>query len=442
LKLNYIHRVAARSCFGLLLLHAGAKISIISVEPGIFGFAWVRLGLTALSALAILFIVSLRFIRSRVYEVFFYVHFIMVLIFLIGAYYHTKETNYSYWIWPSFMFWALDRFLRLTRVVVFNCLGRRARTQDATTELLSDDLVRVTMRRPPHFQWSPGQAAYLTMPSISTFPLESHPFSISSIDSQLFQPSASESDVRGSSEADQWKEIVFLINVRGGFTKRLRQVAMRDETVKVFIDGPYGSSPEVVAYDTSIFVAGGTGVTCTLPLFLSVIQAARKRSGRCRRVVFIWAIRDAAQVQWISQALSRASALTPAGLDVSVRIFVTRGGAGAGAGSVAVPFSMAGAGLGLSEPALGPDQSPDKDGSTSESFAPPSVRMENGRPDIKAILRGEVSTATGRLSVTVCGPQSLARSVRHALRFPVSGWASVMSGGPSVTLHVETFGYA
>lgn len=28
------------------------------------------------------------------------------------------------------------------------------------------------------------------------------------------------------------------------------------------------------------------------------------------------------------------------------------------------------------------------------------VRMENGRPDIKAILEGEVGTATGRLSVT------------------------------------------
>jgi len=154
-----------------------------------------------------------------------------------------------------------------------------------------------------------------------------------------------------------------------------------------------------------------------------IFRAARKGSSRCRRVVFIWAIRDASHVQWISDALYRASALTPTWLNVSIRIFATRGG---------IPFS---------ENSVDPEQTPDKE-SSHDWMTPPSVRLENGRPDLKSILRGEVNTATGSMSVTVCGSQSLARTVRRALRFPVSGPYSILSGGPSVTLHVESFGYA
>jgi hypothetical protein len=33
-------------------------------------------------------------------------------------------------------------------------------------------------------------------------------------------------------------------------------------------------------------------------------------------------------------------------------------------------------------------------------MTPPFVRLENGRPALKSILRGEVNTATGSMSVT------------------------------------------
>ncbi|KAF8555031.1 iron reductase [Imleria badia] len=454
-KLNFLHRVTARSCFLLLLFHAGGKIyeaESFDIVKLLLEKRFIRLGLTAVVSLTILLIVSLRAIRSRVYELFFYTHFVAVFIFLIGAYFHTRHANASYWIWPSFMFWALDRFVRVARVVLCNHLycgfSRRARLQDATTELLCDDFVRVTVRRPAHFQWSPGQTAYLIMPSVSAFPLEAHPFSISSIDSTLFRPRARDEhstsgEAKETAETAHWKELVFIINVRGGFTKRLKEIAAQSTTVKLFIDGPYGCAPDMGAYDTSILIAGGSGITYTLPVFLNVIEAARKGSSQCRRVVFIWAVRDASHVQWISDALYRASALTPTWLNVSIRIFATRGG---------IPFS---------ESLVDPEQTPDKEGSQNW-MVPPSVRLENGRPDLKAILHGEVNTASGSMAVTgvyfarlsvlglwlvltmclVCGSQSLARSVRRALRFPVSGPHSILSGGPSVTLHVESFGYA
>ena len=67
---------------------------------------------------------------------------------------------------------------------------------------------------------------------------------------------------------------------------------------------------------------------------------------------------------------------------MSIRIFATRGG---------TPFG---------EAQLGDlELTPDKEGS-DEWIVPPSVRIEYGRPDLKSILRGEVETATGSMSVT------------------------------------------
>ncbi len=50
-----------------------------------------------------------------------------------------------------------------------------------------------------------------------------------------------------------WKELVFLINVQEGFTKRL---AACNGPIKVFIDGPYGPSPNLSKFDSVVFVAG------------------------------------------------------------------------------------------------------------------------------------------------------------------------------------------
>lgn len=93
----------------------------------------------------------------------------------------------------------------------------------------------------------------------------------------------------------------------------------------------------------------------------------------------------------------------------------------------------------------------------------PSVRVVPGRPDLSKLLKEEVAAATGdRLSVTgahifvfcglnlglpltptscgtVCGSSAIAKSCRDALKLP---FGTVLCGGPSVVLHVESFGYA
>ena len=46
-----------------------------------------------------------------------------------------------------------------------------------------------------------------------------------------------------------------------------------------------------------------------------------------------------------------------------------------------------------------------------------------------------------RILFSVCGSQAIVQSVRRALRFPLFSTFGV-KGDPSVTLHIESFGYA
>jgi len=139
---------------------------------------------------------------------------------------------------------------------------------DATAELPSDDFVRLRLHRPSHFHWAPGQTAYLIMPSVSRLPFEAHPFTIASYDSTLLdvpqeqEPHGDDSTQFSVAEhtfgpsASFWKEVVFFINVRKGFTARLKEAASKGDKLKVFIDGPYGPSPNLGSYDMSVLIAG------------------------------------------------------------------------------------------------------------------------------------------------------------------------------------------
>ncbi|KAK0443404.1 ferric reductase NAD binding domain-containing protein [Desarmillaria tabescens] len=440
-KLNYIHRMAARVCFIMLWIHGGYKFQRVE---GKYELLWVRMALVAISAFSLLILVSLRPVRAGAYEFFFYAHFLMVLIFLIGGYYHSKNFEFDSYVWPSFIIWGLDRVIRMLRVVVFNhsYFGFKAGhgTFDASVERLSEHFVRLTLKRPPHFHWRPGQTAYLITPGVSRLPFEAHPFTIASYDSSYDSTEKSTDVEKGSDSVlaksssksftpggeKYWKELVFLVNVREGFTHRLATIGTDKGTVKVFVDGPYGPSPDLSSFNTSVFVAGGTGVSYTLPLLLDTIERVRDGKSICTKAVFIWAIRDTTHVCWISNAISNALLRVPPSMNVDIRIYVTGGS----------PESVQW-------------DTTSVDSDTASRNGPPSflgldsVNVYQGRPDISQLLPEQAeATRGGRMSVTVCGSRAVAQSCRSALQFPLRNAATVLRGGASVTLHVESFGYA
>lgn len=174
--------------------------------------------------------------------------------------------------------WGLDRFITLMRLATIN-FGylnpwRNSKKElDAVIDVLSPSFLRITVHRSRYLHWRPGQTAYLSFPSVSTLPFESHPFTISTI-----KDSTSDDSI-----------LVFLLRVRSGFTEKLLKEASSDQTYKVFLNGPYGSPPILVGYQTVILIAGsflcrcallvnscslgGSGISFTLPLFLDMLRS-------------------------------------------------------------------------------------------------------------------------------------------------------------------------
>lgn len=206
---------------------------------------------------------------------------------------HGRHTNFVY---PALIVWAFDRFVRLSRIIWINVVGSGKHASDALVELLAEDTVRLTIRR-RGVTWKPGQHAYLILPTISKLPFEAHPFTIASIPELI--------NDQGE------RDLVFLIRGRGGFTGLLRKHASlnHESRVPAFVDGPYGCPPKLRLYSTCVLIAGGSGVSYTLPLLLDLIRSnllfslktptyelfrAHKvgETSIVKRIVFVWALRD------------------------------------------------------------------------------------------------------------------------------------------------------
>ncbi|KAJ7430521.1 ferric reductase like transmembrane component-domain-containing protein [Mycena galericulata] len=452
-KLNILHRIVARVLCVILWIHGSGHI----IENGRAGNIeslkkpWFRCGIMAVSSLTLLCVFSVQPLRKRAYEVFLVAHFFMALIFLCGAYYHANNIEFSnitfgYYLWPSLMVWGLDRFLRFIRIFFINggylTLFNTKKSQPlrAQIEVISPQFLRVTLRRPDQFRWTPGQLAYLSIPSVSAMPWEAHPFTIASIDTDI--PRATESersspvDEKGSfetaiastetvSQPGYSRKIIFLLRVHDGFTKRLLQAASsnpstdNDKSFGAYIDGPYCSPPSVRGFGTVLLFCGGSGVSFIFPLLLDLIRSANTGANpTCQKVLLVWAIRDSDQVRAISGDLLRALEGVSDSLTIDIRIHITAS-------------------------IRDTDFDAEKcDHSTSEFTKPfdtPAVRFFLGRPDITETVQSEVAAASRSMSINVCGTAGLAEHVRSALR-TASSASDILKGGPSISLHVEAFG--
>ena len=178
------------------------------------------------------------------------------------------------YIWPTWILWGFDRLLRAGRILAFNhgyLMPGGGVACNATVERVADGFMRLRFRRPAHLRWAPGQSAHITMPSVSKFPFESHPFTIANadvpappapsmekmkIENSVESTSSSNSSTMSVSTGDSSdKELVFIIKKQDGFTRRLDQIAKAGGQLKIVFDGPYGHPPRLTHYDTVVFLA-------------------------------------------------------------------------------------------------------------------------------------------------------------------------------------------
>ncbi|KAJ6471915.1 iron reductase [Mycena sanguinolenta] len=471
-KLEHLHRMMARVICVMFWVHAFGRVALGADSDIEVTEYWFRIGVTGASALTLLCFLSIRPIRSRNYELFMYFHLVLGVITLAGAYIHSASFGYEVYIWPALFLWGLDRFFRLLRISfvnsqLFETSKPRRMASNATVTVLSPHFLRILIDPPLYFIWRPGQSAYLTIcGAYPTSITEAHPFTIANTplnDQTESLPSdegISEKETDSDNVPSVSRRLMFILRIRDGFTKRLLDSVLANpdsssgvsKSFKAFVDGPYSSPPVVRGFETVVLICGGSGVSFVLPLFLDLVQAARfSTNPRCQRIVFVWAIRDPDQINWIADTVAHALSSISSNehapiIDIMLHVTTapedTQSFDGKDRASVATDAEAVVGTVVGTDPNPGVARAEKIDPTAKERLlALRGVNLIYGRPDIKRILDTEIAQTRGAVSINVCGTTELAQSVRRALSGAIGvRFADVLRGGPSVLLHVEGFG--
>jgi len=120
----------------------------------------------------------------------------------------------------------------------------------------------------------------------------------------------------------------YIMRAKGGETKKMAELAAKKLTISerattsVILTGAYGETTmDHVATDTNIVcVAGGTGIAYVLPVLL---ELARSPISRDRKIELIWAIRHAADAEWVQEEMDLLQQARKA-LNLKIRVYATR----------------------------------------------------------------------------------------------------------------------
>ena len=253
-------------------------------------------------------VLSVPWVRHRVYETFYYSHFLLAVAYVGLMFWHAGLEGDSWtYLWISIAIWLLS-------IVVRSFWYQRAinirqpnwlQGYTAQISLLPGDVTKIEVLLPEDLRTRPAQHFYLRFPEVSA--LDSHPFTLAwknlERDAAVKVPAAS--------------TLSFFVRSRDGFTKRLRSIAERKafDTTSVWLDGPYGgiSAKLENLYDHIVLVAGGIGITACLPWMQHF--ANRKASGhqavRLSSIKLVWAVRHASHIEWVDKYLQLLSQSAP-----------------------------------------------------------------------------------------------------------------------------------
>src|ERR1700761_1696244 len=102
-------------------------------------------------------------LRLKFYESFLVLHIILVILALVGCWYHLVphfgyDYGYQVWLYICFAFWSADRAARLVRIAYYNRLGSSRTVVEA---IPGCNVMQVTIYPRVSWKFSPGQHSFL-----------------------------------------------------------------------------------------------------------------------------------------------------------------------------------------------------------------------------------------------------------------------------------------
>ncbi|KAK6421430.1 hypothetical protein LTR95_016803 [Oleoguttula sp. CCFEE 5521] len=248
-------------------------------------------------------------IKRTGYEFFKWTHWIIAILYIAACWGHW--TKLACWMIPSLALIFIDQGMRMLRLLALHTGVIKSgkfgfRPAHAKVRMIGesyDIVARIDFDFEHKEPWQPGQHFFLCFPALSIW--SSHPFT-----------TASSPDPRSSIQHH-----TYLLRVRKGQTSQLATIAQSKGTIDTLMTGPYGLG--FPKYDTQnvLLVAGGTGVTFTLPIAFATIRQLIIPQAV---VDFVCVIRRAQDLLWLPTELAELKAMLPDNVSLRIKIFVTR----------------------------------------------------------------------------------------------------------------------
>ncbi|KAF2457991.1 hypothetical protein BDY21DRAFT_285235 [Lineolata rhizophorae] len=404
---NLLHRWVARIVIFESIMHVACWLantynagSWDGVGDAIAGAVSYRWGLVGSIVFVFVGLQAWSPLRHAFYDTFLNIHRISALTAVVAVYMHLNLHTLPQqpFIYTVFALWGFEYVLRAISVVYYNIRYRQLTT--ITVEALPGETSRVTISLVRPWTPRPGAHLHIYVPRVSY--LISHPFSVAWYGTRLSSPSAeslpmTHQDIHLSDNNTATNTLSLLVARRTGFTRRIYDLAAAQPSgiykATALIESPYGGQVRFDSYGTVLLFAGGVGITAYLTHARALVQGSLSGTASARKVVFAWAVRDLAALEWAADWLEEICQLG-GGMGASilkVRIFASarqRTARGGGDGETAT-----------------------------------EQQLSNRRCNVGEVMDYVFHDRDGAMVVGVCGPGPLSDEVRACARKKVTlGW--------------------
>ncbi|WVW80127.1 hypothetical protein I302_102102 [Kwoniella bestiolae CBS 10118] len=459
--LNLFHRWVARIAVLQAIVHSAGYTWL---ERGYIAeemkerYWWT--GVIATIVMSLLIPFSVRPFREKFYELFLMIHIGLALVTLVTCWYHVEiwDGAYDPWIWASVAVWAMDRFIRVIRVIVltYKALGKSGHNTIATipwspspSSTKENGLIRLSITTSTRIVPQPGQYYFIYTP-YSLKPWENHPFTLASW---------------GVNQNDT--TLNFLVAPLKGATRRWQGKILQNQDRKIdlrlLLEGPYGHTNLIERFDRVLFVVGGSGITSILPYLYKLRHLSielPEPTVKSIRVVWIIKSRDYARDVLDNEMREYLEMGHCGSIPIKIDLYLTKQQTKEEGQSVASleyidPAATSSPQVDLPTPLTEkPDNLP-QDTSSAHSSNPrttPELKssalndkagtltIHQGRPSIREIIQNSVNDLIGseRLAVSACGPAILMDDTRSSV-CEMYGNGEGQVGGNRIEYFEESF---
>ncbi|KAJ5373542.1 FAD-binding 8 [Penicillium concentricum] len=429
------HRHIAWVCTILAVVHSINYTVLFLEYVGRYWISWKEefwyMGVVATILLCFMLVQSMTFFQRRWYETFLMLHIIFAVVVVVALFQHTSFDGREWvgYLWTPVGLWVLERLARVGRVVYCNLNARFGKeflgTATTVTYSEASDLVRIEMvPGAASLTPRPGQLYYIYQATWLKG-WENHPFSLGA-----WAPSSTADNEKSAPASQNGQKLIFYVRPYDGWTRRLRDQCRKAGGIirpKLLLEGAYGHSEPVYAYNTLLIIVGGTGIAVAVPYLLDHIARVKEGKTKTTKIQLVWSVR---QKEMFNEVFNEELAEIMQHNDITITVFCTRlSKITSDSDSDDVTISKE-----LSSGVAPVIRATGADSPTSNS----SLRFMPGRPDIREIVKSEVQdsqNSSTNLAVLTCGPAQMADECRGSV------YETMKNGFQDIEYFEEAFGW-